>query len=156
MSAFKVGSGPVVYVGAGARIAGVLRGGARVEVHGEIDGEVACDQLIVGAQGRVEGAWSYVELEVEKGAVLRGEATPRARPDRVESRDRKGLAQNQRDGACPDRKTASHFSGTCSRGAAVQPRNPAPGARTTGVRRLVLVHVNREPSAVGKDASGAC
>jgi len=40
----------------------------------------------------------------------------RARPDRVESRDRKGLAQNQRDGACPYRKTAWRLSGTCSSG----------------------------------------
>ena len=151
MSAFRVGSGPVVYVGAGARISGVLRGGARVEVHGKIDGEVACDRLVVGAggsvsgsvsareadvsgsvaskiavahrltvraQGRVEGAWNYVELEVERGGLLRGDAAPG--------------------------------------GAAVPPRSPALRERTTGVRRLVLVHGDREPSAAGKDASRVC
>ena len=37
--------------------------------------------------------------------------SPRALPDHVESRDRKGIAQFQRVGACPCRKSRATFSG---------------------------------------------
>ncbi|HXY58556.1 MAG TPA: polymer-forming cytoskeletal protein [Methylocystis sp.] len=147
MSEFRSGSGSEVYVGAGARVSGLLRGGGRVEIHGEVDGEIACDRLVVGvrgavsgdvsaqdadisgsvrsriavahrlkvrAEGRVEGVWSYVELEVEKGGVLRGDATP----------------------------------------ASVPPGGAAPRPRT-GVRRLKLVYVNREPLPARTDTRRA-
>jgi hypothetical protein len=40
---------------------------------------------------------------------------PSARPGGMESSRRKGLAPDYYVGACPDRQTASHFGGTCSK-----------------------------------------
>jgi glyoxylase-like metal-dependent hydrolase (beta-lactamase superfamily II) len=84
----------------------------------------------------------------------------RARPNRVESRDRKGLAQNQRVGACPQRKTASHFSGTCSKGPgldASHDRDYAPDRVLTDGESLALGGATIETVATpGHTANHLC
>jgi cytoskeletal protein CcmA (bactofilin family) len=97
----------VVYVGEGVTLTGVVHAQDVVVIDGTVEGEITCDQLIVGpggvaqgpiavvdadiygkigtevsvkqllvvrSTGRVEGRWGYGEIEVEKGAVLSGEA----------------------------------------------------------------------------------
>ena len=43
------------------------------EIHGKVGPHIDVKQLLaVGSSGRLEGEWSYGELAVEKGGVLRG------------------------------------------------------------------------------------
>jgi cytoskeletal protein CcmA (bactofilin family) len=59
---------------------GVVNGTINVteaDVHGKIGADVTVKQLLmVRASGRVEGKWTYGEIEVEKGAALSGTAEP--------------------------------------------------------------------------------
>jgi cytoskeletal protein CcmA (bactofilin family) len=107
MSDFRPDEKNVVYIGEGVSMTGSIQAQDTVVVDGNVDGEIACGQLIVGttgvvtgaisvseadvygkigtditvkqllivrASGRVEGKWTYGEIEVEKGAVLSGNA----------------------------------------------------------------------------------
>ena len=61
-----------------------------------------------------------------------------ARPGGMESSRRKGQAPGQYVGACPDRQTASHFGGTCSKPSAtvnLQAQTLDAGAEDTAVKR---------------------
>ncbi len=56
---------------------------------------------------------STIGIDISKDHLdtYRMEDGARALPDHVESRDRKGIAQFQRRGACPYRKSRATFSG---------------------------------------------
>lgn len=59
---------------------GVVNGTISVsdaDVYGKIGSDITVKQLlIVRASGRIEGKWTYGEIEVEKGAALSGTAEP--------------------------------------------------------------------------------
>ncbi len=58
-----------------------------------------------------KGIRSKGEKRSSGNLCLPGRNSLRALPDRVESRDRKGIAQIQRVGTCPGRKSRATFSG---------------------------------------------
>jgi len=64
-----------VWVGGAGRIDGTVTAEI-VDVHGEInDSLTASKALILRASGRAKGSIQYAELEIEKGAQLRGTLT---------------------------------------------------------------------------------
>lgn len=59
-------------VGAGGKITGKVRAEV-IDVHGEIHDSVSASKaLILRSSGRATGTIEYAELEIEKGAQLRG------------------------------------------------------------------------------------
>jgi cytoskeletal protein CcmA (bactofilin family) len=62
-------------VGSTGRITGKVRAEV-IDVHGEINDTISASKaLILRASGRATGAIEYAELEIEKGAQLRGTLT---------------------------------------------------------------------------------
>jgi cytoskeletal protein CcmA (bactofilin family) len=75
---------------------GVVNGTIAVsdaDVYGKVGSDITVKQLlIVRSSGRIEGKWTYGEIEVEKGGVLSGtaESTEYRSPERKSAKDERG------------------------------------------------------------------
>jgi len=69
---------------------------SEADIYGKICSDVTVRQLLtVRASGRVEGKWTYGEIEVEKGGVLSGSAeSTEHRPDRKVGREERASHSN--------------------------------------------------------------
>lgn len=64
MGNFKAKERNVVYIGEGVTVKGELQAADRVVVDGVVEGEVVCEQLIVGPAGVVSGAVAVSEADI--------------------------------------------------------------------------------------------
>lgn len=64
MADFRPEEKDVVYIGTGASLSGAIQARDMVVVHGSVEGEIVCSQLIVGPTGVVSGAISVSDADV--------------------------------------------------------------------------------------------
>lgn len=64
MTEFRPEEKDVVYIGEGATLSGAVQAQDTVIVDGAVDGEISCNQLIVGPTGVVNGTISVSEADV--------------------------------------------------------------------------------------------